>query len=84
MSTPLEQAEALKKMLPPGPIGVWGEWSDADEEDDEWVVGVAYSGLSGDRPVEWHDDEPPGVYSEIAKVRGRAMADALAAVLRAL
>jgi hypothetical protein len=73
----------LKQLLPKGPISAWSDYPDCDEEDDEWIVGVALTGLNG-TPLKLNAGERPFCWSEIATVRGRKMAEALAAHLGSL
>lgn len=76
-------ADNLKQVLPKGPISAWSDWEDCDEDDDEWIVGVALTELNGD-PRQLSCGERPSCWKEIATVRGRKLAEALAVHLSSL
>lgn len=73
---------ALKTLLPAGPITFFPRSRGEDVEDGAWIVGVALDG-SG-TPIAWRDGAYCGYYCEIAQMRGKTLAKAMAEHLRSL
>jgi len=69
--------------LSDGPISAWPNYGDWEEDDDEWVVGIATNGMDG-RPYSVREGACPASWIEIATVRRRNLAISLAAHLNAL
>ena len=76
--------------IKPGrPVSAWPDsGASCDDEDDDWIVGLARrSGDGAYYAVTAEDidcDDMPAMWVEIAKVRGRRRAEALAVHLNAL
>lgn len=72
------------------PVSAWPDTLDwlEDDECDDWVVGLAKHHCDGSYYAVTAEDievgDTPGVYEQIAMVRGRVRAQALAAHLNAL
>lgn len=73
-----------------GVVSAWpdGGWPD-DEEDDhelddeEWIVGIALSSFSSTDSYAVEPGKDPGVWRQLALVRGRKLAEAFAELLNA-
>jgi hypothetical protein len=72
----------IKTLLPEGPIGFWPKWNGEDPEDGDWIVGVAED--RNLRPISLRAGQRPAIYCEIAQVRGKELAKALAAHLQSI
>lgn len=81
----LAEAFQIDGIVSAWPDGGWpdDEGDDHELDDEEWIVGIALSSFSSTESYAVEPGKDPGVWRQLALVRGRRVAEAFADLLNA-